>query len=98
MLAAARRRAIELAGTATVMHHISGVGGHTASRSPIFWPIYLFSPKESGCMICDGKLRSLRVQECLNTDRERDPFLFESQSASPAVAEKPLPSVVLGLG
>ena len=55
MLAATRQQAIEQAGIATAMHHIRGLSGDTASRSPIMapWSIYPFSPEECAALICD---------------------------------------------
>jgi hypothetical protein len=54
-LAATRQRAIEQAGIATAMHHIKGLSGDTASRSPIMspWSIYPFTPEECAALICD---------------------------------------------
>lgn len=55
VLAATRQQAIEQAGIATAMHHIRGLSGDTASRSPIMapWSIYPFSPEECASLICD---------------------------------------------
>ena len=55
VLAATRQQAIEQAGIATAMHHIRGLSGDTASRSPIMapWSIYPFSPEECAALICD---------------------------------------------
>jgi hypothetical protein len=55
VLAATRQQAIEQAGIAMAMHHIRGVSGDTASRSPIMapWSIYPFTPEECAALICD---------------------------------------------
>ena len=55
VLTATRQQAIEQAGIATAMHHIRGLSGDTASRSPIMapWSIYPFSPEECAALICD---------------------------------------------
>jgi hypothetical protein len=55
VLAATRQQAIEQAAIATAMHHIRGLSGDTASRSPIMapWSIYPFSPEECASLICD---------------------------------------------
>lgn len=55
VLASTRQQAIEQAGIATAMHHIKGISGDTASRSPIMaaWSIYPFSPEECAALICD---------------------------------------------
>jgi hypothetical protein len=55
VLAATRQQAIEQAGIATAMHHIRGISGDTASRSPIMapWSIYPFAPEECAALICD---------------------------------------------
>lgn len=55
MLAATRQHAIEQAGVATALHHIRGISGDTASRSPIMapWSIYPFTPEECAALICD---------------------------------------------
>lgn len=54
-LAATRQQAIELAGIVTSMHHIRGLSGDTAFRSPIMapWSIYPFSAEECAALICD---------------------------------------------
>jgi hypothetical protein len=55
VLTATRQQAIDQAGIATAMHHIRGLSGDTASRSPIMapWSIYPFSSEECAALICD---------------------------------------------
>lgn len=55
VLESTRQRAIKRAGIATALHHIKGVSGDTASRSPIMapWSIYPFSPVDCASLICD---------------------------------------------
>jgi hypothetical protein len=54
-LAKTRQQTIEQAGIATAMHHIRGLSGDTASRSPIMapWSIYPFTAEECAALICD---------------------------------------------
>jgi hypothetical protein len=55
VLESTRQRAIKRAGIDTVMHHLKGYSGDTASRSPIMapWSIYPFSPVDCASLICD---------------------------------------------
>ncbi len=55
VLASTRQQAIGQAGIAPAMHHIRGLSGDTASRSPIMapWSIFPFSPEECAALICD---------------------------------------------
>lgn len=50
-----RRRAIERAGIETAMHHLVGVSGDTAARSPTMapWAIYPFSSEDCAALICN---------------------------------------------
>lgn len=50
-----RQRALKRAGIADAMHHILGLSGDTASRSPIMapWSIYPLSPIDCAAIICD---------------------------------------------
>jgi hypothetical protein len=55
VLDSTRQRVIRRAKIDTSLHHITGISGDTASRSPIQapWSIYPFTPNDCAALICD---------------------------------------------